>query len=685
MTCPTVIRVTTKTGPPGIGLPAGSAQQDGFAVVKDGASPYLYKLVEIGQVGLPQVLGITASPTFAGLTLSGLQAQAQGLAVVGINGQIQRASIGSGLAIQNGALVVTISGGGSGTVTSVGLSVPAGFSVSGSPVTGSGVLSFSFADGYSLPTTAKQQQWDTASGLAASAIQEGDSRLSNSREWSAETISKAEAEEGTSTTRRAFSSLRVRENVSAWWQAVSGATGKLLAAANTQADARTALGLGTAATSATTDFATPSALATGLAGKADLVGGVIPSSQIPSIAISAYLGAVGSQSAMLALSGEVGDWCIRTDGLPNTGAWILSGNDPSSLSNWVKIPLPDVPVQSVNGQAGNIVLSPGDIGAATAAQGAKADSAIQPGDPALSDAREWSASTIDEAEAAAGTATTRRAFNALRVRQAISGWWQTVASTVGQSLVGAADAQTARSTIGAAASGAITTSGVTMTTARLLGRTTAGSGAVEEIQVSGGSLEGGVLTLDSAITLPGYGVGVIITPYDAQVAIGNAMTANIIYLTPFAVKKAITVDQLLFRVTTGVAGSSFQYAIYGSNGVLPTGNPIISSGNLSSSGSTIISHSAFTPFTLLSSQIYWTAINVDTTGVGMQTLTATSTNTLNLIGADFVTLPLATNAHVIRQVSPATFGTWPNLANTTSSLARAQLGAIPYLRISAIP
>ena len=47
-------------------------------------------------------------------------------------------------------------------VTSVGLSAPAGFSVSGSPITSSGTLSLSFAAGYSLPTTAKQSQWDTA-------------------------------------------------------------------------------------------------------------------------------------------------------------------------------------------------------------------------------------------------------------------------------------------------------------------------------------------------------------------------------------------------------------------------------------------------------------------------------------------------------------------------------------------
>ena len=41
------------------------------------------------------------------------------------------------------------------------------------------------------------------------------------------------------------------------------------------------MGLGSAAQSAASDFATPAALSSGLAGKADLVGGVVPTSQIP--------------------------------------------------------------------------------------------------------------------------------------------------------------------------------------------------------------------------------------------------------------------------------------------------------------------------------------------------------------------------------------------------------------------
>jgi predicted heme/steroid binding protein len=49
-----------------------------------------------------------------------------------------------------------------GTVTSVGLSAPTGFSVSNSPVTSSGTLALTFASGYSLPTNAVQANWTTA-------------------------------------------------------------------------------------------------------------------------------------------------------------------------------------------------------------------------------------------------------------------------------------------------------------------------------------------------------------------------------------------------------------------------------------------------------------------------------------------------------------------------------------------
>jgi hypothetical protein len=56
----------------------------------------------------------------------------------------------------------TGSGGGTGTVTSVAMSVPTGLSVAGSPITSSGTLAVTYSAGYAIPTTASQTNWDTA-------------------------------------------------------------------------------------------------------------------------------------------------------------------------------------------------------------------------------------------------------------------------------------------------------------------------------------------------------------------------------------------------------------------------------------------------------------------------------------------------------------------------------------------
>lgn len=53
-------------------------------------------------------------------------------------------------------------GSGSGTVTSVGLTLPTGLSVTPSSITSSGTFAVSYTAGYAIPTTAKQTQWDAA-------------------------------------------------------------------------------------------------------------------------------------------------------------------------------------------------------------------------------------------------------------------------------------------------------------------------------------------------------------------------------------------------------------------------------------------------------------------------------------------------------------------------------------------
>lgn len=72
------------------------------------------------------------------------------------------------------------------------------------------------------------------------------------------------------------------------------------------------------------------------------------------------------------------------------------------------------------------------------------DGKVGTADSRLSDAREWSAATIDQAEAEAGTGTTRRAFTALRVFQAVAAWW--AGSAAAAKLAGIATGATANAT-----------------------------------------------------------------------------------------------------------------------------------------------------------------------------------------------------------------------------------------------
>jgi Cu/Ag efflux protein CusF len=153
-----------------------------------------------------------------------------------------------------------------GTVTSVALSAPTGLSVSGSPVTTSGTLALSFASGYSIPTTTKQSEWDTAyswgnhasvgyldSGDIGTTVQGYSSVLAGT------TASFTTADE----TKLDGIAAGAEVNVNADWNAVSGDAQILnkpsfatVATTGAYSDLTGKPTLGTAAATASTDYAT---------------------------------------------------------------------------------------------------------------------------------------------------------------------------------------------------------------------------------------------------------------------------------------------------------------------------------------------------------------------------------------------------------------------------------------------
>lgn len=130
----------------GLSLPSSILTVSGSPVISAGTLTGSLANQSANLVWAGPGTGSPAQPTFRSLVAADMPALTSGTSILYGNGTggFSNVTVGSNLTFVGGTLAAV--GGGSGSVTSVGLSAPAIFSVSGSPVTTNGTLTFSLAN-----------------------------------------------------------------------------------------------------------------------------------------------------------------------------------------------------------------------------------------------------------------------------------------------------------------------------------------------------------------------------------------------------------------------------------------------------------------------------------------------------------------------------------------------------------
>ena len=452
-----------------------------------------------------------------------------------------------------------------------------------------------------------------AAADVSGAVSSSDTRLSDSREWSAATATQAEAEAGTSATRLAFTPLRVFQAVAAWWVAsaaktkvdgiATGATANqtdayLLSRANhtgTQA-AATITGLGSLATQSGTFSGASSGTNTGdqtitLTGEVTGSGtgsfaATVDNAAVIGKVLSGYTSGAGTVAATDSILQAIqklngNDAAFLTSATAATTYQPLKANLTALGNNNPAYYL--ARANHTGTQAAATITGLGSL-ATQSGTFSGASSGTNTGDQTITLTGEVTgsgtgsfAATVDNAAVigkvlsgyTSGAGTVAATDSILQAIQKLNGndaafLTSATAATTYQPLKAnltalgnnnpayyLARANHTGTQAGSTVTGALTASGMTMATARILGRSTASTGAVEEFALLGLAFNGANLATLADLVIP------LSDETTALTASSSVAKVTI----PYWPRATVLTDLPIWAVATAPTGAALQFDI----------------------------------------------------------------------------------------------------------------------------